>query len=156
MNLSFLFFVPIVLAGPGLAVDDNQRSIIQLALMVAESIDCSFPYFPIPYGCWCGITIPYPPVHEEPVDEFDATCKVHDHCYDDAVEYGCDWLDEYVWSYDWDFDENNVITCSEDQDICQKMMCNCDKAVAEALKETAAEYGCPASDPGCPEEFISK
>ena len=26
MNLSFLFFVPIVLADPGLAVDDNQRS----------------------------------------------------------------------------------------------------------------------------------
>ena len=26
MNLSFLFFVPIVLAGPGLAVDEKQRS----------------------------------------------------------------------------------------------------------------------------------
>ena len=26
MNLRFLFFVPIVLAGPGLAVDEKQRS----------------------------------------------------------------------------------------------------------------------------------
>ena len=26
--------------------------VLQLALMVAETIDCGFPYFPIPYGCW--------------------------------------------------------------------------------------------------------
>ena len=26
--------------------------IAQLGLMVAEVINCPFPYFPIPYGCW--------------------------------------------------------------------------------------------------------
>jgi len=132
------------------ATQRADKSVVQLGLMVAESIDCPFPYFPIPYGCWCGITLPYPPAHEEPIDEFDANCKVHDHCYDAAVETGCDWLDEYVWAYDWKWDGSEII-CSEDQDPCQKMMCECDKGVAGALKVAAEKLGCPESDPGCPD-----
>ena len=31
--------------------------IVQLGLMVAEVINCPFPYFPIPYGCWYS-TVP--------------------------------------------------------------------------------------------------
>ena len=53
--------------------------------MAVEYIPCSFPYFPIPYGCWCGITIPYPPAHEEPIDQFDAKCKTHDICYEESL-----------------------------------------------------------------------
>ena len=33
----------------------------------------------------CGITLPYPPAHEEPIDIFDAQCKTHDICYDQAL-----------------------------------------------------------------------
>ena len=58
----------------------------------------------------CGITIPYPPLNEVPVDEFDAACKIHDHCYDDAIESGCNWLDEYVWQYKWHMDENSQVS----------------------------------------------
>lgn len=32
----------------------------------------------------------------------------HDHCYDDAVAAGCDWLDEYVWGYKWSWQDNEV------------------------------------------------
>ena len=51
--------------------------------MAVSYIPCSFPYFPIPYGCWCGISVPFPPKHE-PIDNFDEKCKVHDYCYEDA------------------------------------------------------------------------
>jgi hypothetical protein len=44
--------------------------------MAARYINCPFPYFPIPYGCYCGITI-VPPDHP-PIDEYDASCMVHD------------------------------------------------------------------------------
>ena len=59
-------------------------ALINLASMAIEYIPCGFPYFPIPYGCWCGITLPYPPAHEEPIDSFDAKCKTHDICYDQS------------------------------------------------------------------------
>ena len=54
--------------------------------MAISYIPCSFPYFPIPYGCWCGITVPFPPNHDEPIDNFDEKCKVHDYCYEDAIK----------------------------------------------------------------------
>ncbi len=44
--------------------------------MAAAYIPCDFPYFPIPYGCFCGITITLP-VHP-PVDAFDESCMIHD------------------------------------------------------------------------------
>ena len=34
----------------------------------------------------------------------------HDHCYDDGIAAGCDWLDEYVWAYDWSIDENKEVS----------------------------------------------
>ncbi len=77
-------------------------------------------------------------------------CGEHDHCYDDGIAAGCDWLDEYVWSYDWLVDENKEVTCAEDQEFCQKFFCNCDKEVAYALRDKVAELGCPKSNPGCP------
>lgn len=78
--------------------------------MVAEYIPCPFPYFPIPYGCWCGITIPFPPLHEEPVDVFDAQCKSHDYCYEEVnAEQGCNLLDNYFWSYEWHLIKGEVL-----------------------------------------------
>ena len=60
-------------------------ALLNLGLMAIEYIDCPFPYFPIPYGCWCGVTIPFPPEHDEPIDTFDSLCKTHDYCYEDAL-----------------------------------------------------------------------
>ena len=55
-----------------------------MASMAAQYMPCPFPYFPIPYGCWCGITIPFPSGHD-PIDTFDEKCKIHDYCYEDAI-----------------------------------------------------------------------
>eukprot|EP00093_Oithona_nana_P002043 02043.XXX_36226_37015_1 [CDS] Oithona nana genome sequencing. len=118
--------------------------------MAVSYIPCSFPYFPIPYGCWCGISVPFPPKHE-PIDNFDEKCKVHDYCYEDAYPQGCDILDAYVWDYDWKI-ENNTIVCDANQDFCQKMICECDAKVISALAEECINAGCPESNPGCPSE----
>ena len=75
-------------------------ALINLSLMAAEHIPCDFPYFPLPYGCWCGITYPFPSPWK-PVDSFDATCKTHDFCYEDANSAGCGVMDDYVWNYKW-------------------------------------------------------
>ena len=76
--------------------------------MVATSLDCPFPYFPIPYGCWCGLG-PYQPNPHRPIDEFDAACKEHDLCYDEAVASGCDVFDEYFWNYSWSLTEDKEV-----------------------------------------------
>ena len=56
------------------------------------------------YGCWCGIGGgPY-----KPIDEFDEACKTHDGCYQDALDTGCSFWDEYIFSYKW-HDENGKV-----------------------------------------------
>ena len=42
------------------------------------------------------------------------------------------------------------IVCEEEQDFCQKYICECDKAVIMALAEETKESGCPDGNPGCP------
>merc|ERR1711973_369959 len=141
----------LALLSTGVSCDvKEERNIVQLAIMVVDIIPCQFPYFPIPYGCWCGFT-PNPPPDLPIVDGFDESCKIHDHCYDDAVANGCDWLDEYIWDYDWDLSsDGKEVICAENQDVCQKSMCECDKGVAYALRDEAEILGCPDGNPGCP------
>ena len=69
-------------------------------MMASQTLPCSFP---LPYGCWCGPTSPFPAPHP-PVDAFDAACRDHDYCYADAEagEGQCGFLDEFVWLYQWD------------------------------------------------------
>ena len=79
-----------------------------MAVMMAKITKCPFPYLPVPYGCWCGPTIPWPQT-EDPIDKVDALCKTHDYCYEDAeINLGCDILDEYILPYKWTFYENKV------------------------------------------------
>ena len=56
-------------------------ALVNLVAMAYAYLPC---YFPIPYGCWCGITIPFP-AQNDPVDEYDALCKSHDFCYEDGI-----------------------------------------------------------------------
>jgi hypothetical protein len=62
--------------------------------------------FPMPYGCWCGITIPFP-AEGDPVDKFDQICKEHDYCYERGPEE-CSFIDEYFWPYSWDLVDEKV------------------------------------------------
>ena len=77
--------------------------------MAASHIPCDFPYFPIPYGCWCGITLPWPSPWKA-VDDFDSSCKTHDYCYEDANALGCGVMDDYVYLYSWDDVDGEVQT----------------------------------------------
>jgi len=147
----FLFAIPfatsLTLNG---GFQQHPKSLINLAAMAIEYIPCPFPYFPIPYGCWCGVTVPYPPAHEEPIDSFDAKCKTHDICYDESLTQGCSLWDNYVWNYKWKI-ENGEITCDEDQNFCQKFICECDAKVIKSLAEETQISGCPPKNPGCPD-----
>ncbi|CAJ0559608.1 unnamed protein product, partial [Mesorhabditis spiculigera] len=82
------------------------------------------------YGCWCGIGGAH-----EPVDGIDACCKVHDKCYDAAVDakvcYDTAW--EYVDDYSWKC-ENGTAICTDTSSPCKVALCACDKAVVECWK----------------------
>ena len=56
-------------------------ALVNLIAMAYEYLPCLFP---IPYGCWCGITIPFP-AQNDPIDEYDALCKSHDYCYEEGI-----------------------------------------------------------------------
>ena len=59
---------------------------VQLGLMASSALGfCGFPYFAIPYGCWCGINVAPIPEIPDPVDDFDAACRDHDACYEDGA-----------------------------------------------------------------------
>ena len=79
--------------------------------MVNKYMPCTIlgiGYFPIPYGCWCGITENWPPL-SEPIDQFDAACKVHDYCYNNATkELGCTEFDRYGRFYNWHDEDGTV------------------------------------------------
>ena len=36
----------------------------------------------IKYGCFCGLTRPWPPASNQTMDDFDAICRDHDYCWD--------------------------------------------------------------------------
>ena len=56
-------------------------ALVNLVAMAYAYLPCLFP---IPYGCWCGITIPFP-AQNDPIDEYDDLCKSHDFCYEDGI-----------------------------------------------------------------------
>ena len=70
---------------------------MDMAMMASKIIECPFPYFPIPYGCWCGLTPDG--TTADPIDNFDTLCKKHDQCYDEGIKEGCNSLDEYLVPY---------------------------------------------------------
>ena len=85
----------------------SPTALINLGVMAATHIPCDFPYFPIPYGCWCGITLPWPSPYK-PIDDLDEACKSHDWCYEAAADEGCSIWDEYVFNYKWHDDNGEV------------------------------------------------
>ena len=106
-------------------------------------------WFPIPYGCWCGISIPFPPP-EDPIDEFDSSCKRHDYCYEAGALLNCTSFDEYVWLYEWDLVDDKIVCDKEQNDACQQHFCECDRVVIHELEDLVNANGgeCP-SNPGC-------
>ena len=68
---------------------------------------CPFPYMPVPYGCYCGLTFGKPDY--DPVDDFDELCKHHDECYEEVEQGGCkSAYDEYIAPYSWELNGSTV------------------------------------------------
>ena len=130
------------------ATPKNQFKTTNLLGMAMHFIDCPTA-IPNKYGCWCGLTIPFPAPHD-PVDHIDGLCKVHDYCYADALKSGCTALDEYVWPYQWEVSDAGIIKCAKNQARCQRAICQCDKKVVEGLAVYTKKNGCLIRDPGCP------
>ncbi|EYC33063.1 hypothetical protein Y032_0002g581 [Ancylostoma ceylanicum] len=63
------------------------------------------------YGCWCGSG-----GSNEPVDEIDRCCMIHDKCYDALVDNKtcCSTINEYVSTYDWDCENNRTAICKRE------------------------------------------
>ena len=57
------------------------------------------------YGCYCGVNTDLSE-NNPTMDEIDAICKVHDHCWAEAEKMdickgqSAPWKEGYVWSYD--------------------------------------------------------
>ena len=75
--------------------------------MAKKVVPCPFPYMPVPYGCYCGITLGKP--NSGPIDDFDELCKRHDKCYARVEQRGCrSTYDEYIAPYSWELIGNKV------------------------------------------------
>ena len=77
--------------------------------MATKVIKCPLPVFPIPYGCWCGITLSKDP--GDPIDDFDAACMVHDQCYHKLKEdKKCsNTISAYATPFKWHVDKDNKV-----------------------------------------------
>ena len=116
--------------------------------MGAEMIPCSYPWFPIPYGCFCGVELG-PEDQFKPMDEFDEACRIHDHCYDDALKIpGCEGEKEYIHDYKWSKNGTEII-CDPSNDPCGKALCHCDSTVITKIAKESKKDGCRLHDIGC-------
>ncbi|XP_065181979.1 basic phospholipase A2 PA-12A-like [Sycon ciliatum] len=115
----------------------SKRSLLNFGGMIA----CAIPNVGNPvtaalrytnYGCWCGVGGSGPTV-----DNIDACCKVHDACYDAAINRGCS--NPKFEGYHWNCDGGDP-TCDStwwqrfltgENTRCEKEICKCDlEAVA--------------------------
>ncbi len=81
-----------------------------LLAMAAQRLPCPFPYLPLPYGCYCGITLNSPGVG--PIDDIDALCQIHDNCYGKVEEDVAECkgaINEYLAPYEWELKQSEVI-----------------------------------------------
>ncbi|KAJ6662228.1 hypothetical protein lerEdw1_012391 [Lerista edwardsae] len=104
----------------------HKRGILELA----GAVKCStgrFPLLYLGYGCYCG-----PGGRGWPRDRTDWCCHRHDCCYDIAEKEGCKPI---TWRYKWTC-MHNTVECDASLDRCQKIICQCDREVAECLRHS--------------------
>nr|NP_001076000.1 phospholipase A2, membrane associated precursor [Mus musculus]P31482.3 RecName: Full=Phospholipase A2, membrane associated; AltName: Full=Enhancing factor; Short=EF; AltName: Full=GIIC sPLA2; AltName: Full=Group IIA phospholipase A2; AltName: Full=Phosphatidylcholine 2-acylhydrolase 2A; Flags: Precursor [Mus musculus]AAC52252.1 secretory group II phospholipase A2 [Mus musculus]AAH45156.1 Pla2g2a protein [Mus musculus]AHB62392.1 phospholipase A2 group IIa [Mus musculus] len=83
------------------------------------------------YGCHCGLG-----GKGSPKDATDRCCVTHDCCYKSLEKSGCGTkLLKYKYSH-----QGGQITCSANQNSCQKRLCQCDKAAAECFARNKKTY----------------
>jgi secretory phospholipase A2 len=81
------------------------------------------------YGCHCGLG-----GKGKPIDALDTCCQIHDQCYANTSTYLQFWnlCSPHLVGYSWNYD-NNLLTCTDQQNTCGYKTCMCDKHVAECF-----------------------
>ncbi|XP_004426169.1 PREDICTED: calcium-dependent phospholipase A2 [Ceratotherium simum simum] len=82
------------------------------------------------YGCYCGFS-----GRGTPKDGTDWCCWVHDRCYGQLEEKGCQiWTQSYRYRF-----TRDLVTC-ELGSLCQQQLCTCDQKLAYCLKRNLWSY----------------
>jgi len=146
--ISLIGFVTLISVEKAMHVPEktNVGAIWNLLWMAKKTIPCGLPIFPLPYGCWCGVNLGPEDETLVPINDFDAACKVHDHCYDATANSSssCASYHEYATNYHWKIDENKEIVCLDDvkDNPCARKYCDCDRTVISTLAKLSKEQGC--------------
>ncbi|XP_053137307.1 group IIE secretory phospholipase A2-like [Hemicordylus capensis] len=115
---------------PLAAVSSASGNLIQFADVIRQ-LTGKFPSLIFNgYGCYCGLG-----GSGQPLDETDWCCHTHDCCYDKVSRLGCDPKME-IYSYSF---QDGTLICSG-QTMCQKMICECDKAAGLCFHSAAGTY----------------
>ncbi|XP_036385784.1 phospholipase A2-like [Megalops cyprinoides] len=118
-----------VLASP------NYRALWQFRNMIICTMPDSWPALDYAdYGCYCGKG-----GSGTPVDDLDRCCQVHDRCYEASMQMDECWpiLDNpYTEMYSYKCDKaTKTITCTDNNDKCEKFICECDRQAAMCFAE---------------------
>ncbi|XP_034358424.1 phospholipase A2, membrane associated [Arvicanthis niloticus] len=108
-----------------------QGSILEFGQMIrfktGKRADVGYAF----YGCHCGVG-----GTGAPKDATDWCCVTHDCCYYRLEKYGCG---TKFLTYKYSIG-GGQITCSANQNSCQKQLCQCDKAAAECFAKNKKSY----------------
>ncbi|XP_038641674.1 basic phospholipase A2 CM-III-like isoform X3 [Scyliorhinus canicula] len=114
---------------------------VRIMMNVERIVRCLDPALPYHlnsnYGCFCRVGV----YGNQPVDEIDRCCQVHDDCYREAAMMECSTF--HMWFAS--LCENGIPKCPEfsvtshDTECFQKF-CNCDIAAALCLKENSDKH----------------
>merc|ERR1712002_848862 len=101
------------------------------------------------YGNFCGYTDEHTYNTATPVGDLDNCCLLHDQCFDDRLNDGCDVYNEW---YSWSGDTADDIMCKGKEgcvgdscngDVSCKMgVCECDKVFSQCVERELKKKNC--------------
>ncbi|XP_036027558.1 phospholipase A2-like [Onychomys torridus] len=122
--MKLLLLVTLLTAG-ATAHSNSSRAVWRFS----NAVQCTLPLIdPFPeysyYGCYCGLLRFF-----NPVEDLGRCCRSHDNCLAQVYNLGnCAFLirNPYTSSYSYAC-SGSEITCSEENNPCEHLICNCDR-----------------------------